>query len=377
MDEQIELRIDGRSYGGWKNVRISRGVEQLAGDFTLGVTERWPRMLDVRAVRPGERCEVLIDGAPVVTGWVDAVSPRYDGTSHQVTITGRDATGDLVDCSAIAGDGRVSGSTLAGVARILARPFGIPVVVMGNAGATPLPGEYALEQGETVFEALERAAKFSGALLFSDGHGRLVIGNAGDTRAGADLVEGANIMRASAEWSWRDRFSSVTVKGQSAGDDQINGTLASEVAGSAADAQINRYRPLVVTADTQAVPVTAAARAAWEVQVRRGRGARATVSVSGFYGGDRVWTPNTLVHLRSAWLNADRDMLISRVTYMLDEQGRRSELELTLPESFASLSERALKPKKGRRKDNYEQQPDNGNLSFEELSSDPYAFLTR
>lgn len=353
MDEQIELRIDGRSYGGWKNVRISRGVEQLAGDFTLGVTERWPRMLDVRAVRPGERCEVLIDGAPVVTGWVDAVSPRYDATSHQVTITGRDATGDLVDCSAIAGDGRVSGSTLAGVARILARPFGIPVVVMGNAGSTPLPGEYALEQGETVFEALERAAKFSGALLFSDGQGRLVIGNAGDTRAGADLVEGANILRASAEWSWRDRFSTITVKGQSAGDDEDNGETVAHVASSAKDAQINRYRPLVVLADSQAVAGTAANRAGWEVKVRRGRGARATVTVAGFYAGPAVWAPNTLTHLTSSWLSADRDMLVSRVTYLLDEQGRRTELELTLPETFAPLGELRQK-KSGRRTDDFE-----------------------
>ena len=350
--EAVELRIDGRSYGGWKNVRISRGIEQLAGDFTLGLTERWPRMLDVRVVRPGERCEVLIDGEPVVTGYVDAVSPRYDANSHQVTVTGRDATADLVDCSAVAGDGRVSGSTLAGLARIIAKPFGLPVVVVGNAGATPLPGEYALEEGETAFEALERAAKFSGALLYSDGRGRLVIGNAGADRAGADLVEGVNIKSASAEWSWRERFSTVTVKGQAAGDDEDFGETVSQVSSRATDPAINRYRPLVVIADTQTVTATAANRAEWEVKVRRGRGARATVTVSGFYAGDRVWTPNMLAHVRSAWLSADRDMLISRLTYMLDEAGRRTELELTLPETFAPLGE--LKVKKGRKKDEFE-----------------------
>lgn len=343
---EIELLIDGQRYGGWKSVRITRGIEQLAGEFSLSVTERWPGMDVARPVRAGAKCAVTIDGEPVVTGYVDTVSPRYDETSHQVEVTGRDATGDLVDCSAIVGDGRVEGTTLAGMARLLARPFGVPVVVLGDAGSTDLPGEYAVQEGESVFETLERAAKYSGALLYSDGSGRLVVGNAGAGRAAVELVEGLNIRSASAEWSWRDRHSVITVKGQSSGDDFNFGDEAAQPSSEARDLVIDRHRPLVLLADGQTVTSTASNRAQWEVKVRRGRGTRARATVSGFYAGAALWTPNTLVPLVSPWLNANRDMLIARVTYLIDDKGRRTELELVAPEAYAPLGELKVKRRK-------------------------------
>ena len=40
-----ELKIDGVYYGGWKTVRVTRAIEQMAGTFELEVTERWPHQL--------------------------------------------------------------------------------------------------------------------------------------------------------------------------------------------------------------------------------------------------------------------------------------------------------------------------------------------
>lgn len=63
-----ELKIDGAFYGGWKRVRVTRSIEQMAGTFELEVTERWPGMRDASPIKPGQACQLLLDGEVVVTG---------------------------------------------------------------------------------------------------------------------------------------------------------------------------------------------------------------------------------------------------------------------------------------------------------------------
>ena len=120
----------------------------------------------------------------VITGYVDDVSPAYSATGHDVTVDGRDATsqGDLVDCSAIhqPGEWRVSG-TLEAIVTILAKPFGIPVKAECDTGTAFR--KFRIEEGETAFEAIERACRMRAVLAAGDGKGGLRIIRAGSGRA--------------------------------------------------------------------------------------------------------------------------------------------------------------------------------------------------
>nr|WP_249942232.1 hypothetical protein [Escherichia coli] len=42
-----------------------------------------------------------INGQTVISGWLDQVNQSISATRYQITISGRDKTGDLVDCSAV------------------------------------------------------------------------------------------------------------------------------------------------------------------------------------------------------------------------------------------------------------------------------------
>lgn len=335
----VELKVGGKLFGGWKGVRVQRGIEQVAGSFELFVTDRWNAGETVQAfeLKPGQACEVLVNGEIVITGYHDAVSRSYDKSAHQISVSGRDKTGDLVDCSAIYKTGQWTNKTIAQIGADLIAPFGIGLVAAADIG-TALP-VFAIQEGETVFEALERAARMKALLLVSDGRGNLVLTRAGNQRAGADLVEGSNILSANGEFSWKDRFSDYVIKGQRKGNDEDFGEVVAQQVESVTDSGINRYRPLVIMAEDQDGNATLRQRAEWERNVRAGRGTRATVTVQGWAANGQLWQPNTLTRLRSPYLAADLDVLIVSVTYSLDDNGTTTTLELANPSAFDTIQQ--------------------------------------
>ena len=69
MANKCELWVNNQIFGGWTEISIQRGIEQMSGSFSLTVTERWPRQLEVRPIQTGDSCVVKIDGVAVVTGY--------------------------------------------------------------------------------------------------------------------------------------------------------------------------------------------------------------------------------------------------------------------------------------------------------------------
>jgi prophage tail gpP-like protein len=348
----VSLAVNGAEYGGWKSIAIQRGIEQIAGTFSLSVSDRWPGQDTPRPIRPGDACTVKIDGETVITGYVDDLDLSYDANSHQIGVSGRDKTADLVDCSAIHAPGEWRGVTLLQLAAALCQPFGIAVSAQTDLGA-PF-SSFALQESETAFEALERAAKMRGALLVSDGKGGMVLTQVGAQSSAVVLKLGENILAASGQFSHRDRYSQYLIKGQRRGtDDDADAPHAiTEVSASAADAGVRRHRPLMILAEDLGDGVTYGQRIAWERAVRFGKSIRSTVTVQGWRErgpSGPLWTPNKLVHLTDHWQGVDEDLLIVSVAFRLDEGGQLTELELTRPEAFDTIAMEKHTKKKGKK----------------------------
>ena len=320
----VRLSIGGARYGGWTALRLSRGVEQVAGSFQLTVTERFDGLSQPRPIRPGQQAAVSIDGQTVIQGWIDVVAPNYDAQTHTLTVSGRDATGDLVDCAAIYKSGAWHGRTLAQIATDLTGPFKVPVIVRTDVGAAF--ADWRIEPGETVIDNLDRAARYRGVLLLSDGLGHLVIAQPGTGRAPAALVLGKNILQARGQSSLQQRFAEYIVKAQQAGNDELFGPSAAAPSGSAMDTAIGRYRPTVIMAEDQASSAGCKDRAQWQRTVAAARGQQIVYTVNGWKAAGALWQPNTLVDVNDAFLGIDETRLISQVDFTLDEQGERTEL---------------------------------------------------
>ncbi|GAB2182681.1 contractile injection system protein, VgrG/Pvc8 family [Denitratisoma sp. agr-D3] len=334
-----ELLVGGVYYGGWTDISVTRSIEQVAGTFTLEVTERWPGSITRRPIRDGDACQVLLADQAVITGYVDDVEPLFDASSHTLRIQGRDKTGDLVDCSAIHKSGQWHNVKLDVIARDLLKPFGIGLKVDVDVGSA-FPS-WNIEEGESVFENLSRAARLRGVLLISDTEGNLVVTRASTNRIeDAALIEGENIEAGEGRFSWRDRFSQYIIKGQAKATDDFFGEAASQVLATAKDDVVDRYRPLVILPEDHGSGGTMRDRAEWERNVRRGRSNRATVTVPGWARPNGLlWTPNTLVPVKSESLAVDADMLIAGCTWKRGgERGTVTQLAIASPSAFALLS---------------------------------------
>jgi prophage tail gpP-like protein len=338
----VELIIGGKRFGGWQSLSIERGIEQLSGAFTLGVTDKWnaPTGVVAAEIKEGQACAVTVAGSTVITGYIDKVNRSYDARSHGISVSGRDKAGDLVDCSAIYKTGAWANKKVEQIAADLCAPFGIAVHVGAPTGAA-LPA-FSIQEGETVYEAIERAARMRALLVMSDGQGGIVLTRAGTARAPADLVQGQNILRADGEFNLADRYRDYIVKGQAQGDDHTHGAAVAHPSASIKDAGVPRYRPLIVLAEAQGGHATFAERALWERNVRAGRGVRATVVANGWTANARLWHPNTVTHLWSPLLGADHDLLIASTRFTLDGQsGELTTLELAPAEAYSTIADDA------------------------------------
>lgn len=360
---QATLTLGGQVHRGWRSLKLSMGIEAAAAKFSLELAERWtPRnkgggaSLDPRLVRPLAACSLALDGEVVVEGYVDAVEVDYDATRHVLAVTGREKTGDLVDCAAVVdGPHEFAGLKLDELCRRLARPYGVTVRAETDVGR-PF-GRFSIQPGETAWEALERACRQRALLATGDGKGVLVLTESGKggEAAGSLQLGGkqGNILRANGSFDFSERHSLVVVRGQgdtraqSSGQDVTVVSDAPEAAGRAAAGQaratddlVTRSRPRVMIAEAAGDGPSFQERANWEVRVAAGKSRRISYTVPGWRGSTgKLWRPNTLVKIKDDYIAFEGELVIAEVVYSLGEQGTLCELQCAPVDAYARIAE--------------------------------------
>lgn len=338
----VSLLVNGWLYEGWVSVEVSRSIKEMAGQFTLKVSERWtgghdgPASLMSWRIRPGDACTLLYDGKPVITGYVDAYNPRYNATSHDVTIQGRSKTGDLCDCSAEADlpKGELRNQKLDQIARRLTQPYGIGVKVEADVGEAFDPVRSQL--GETVHEMLERYARPGAVALTDDEQGNLRLVHVKGGGAVAALIEGVNILEANATLRADNRHSDYEVKGQDHGTDKEFGRPVAQRASRAQDPAVKRHRPMRIVNETKTTRRHSKDRADWESSSRAGESVKVECQVVDWRTpGGKLWMPGDTVLLVSPMLAVERELAIESCRYKQNEGGTITTLSLVPPEALS------------------------------------------
>ena len=335
-NDEVIVSINGTNYGGWKSANVTSSMEFVCGSFDVNLMDKCGELDVPHEIKPGDGCQVLLGDDPVITGYVDDVSPSISASDHQISISGRDKTCDLVDCSVDLTSFEVIGVTLADLANMVCAPFGISVKVKTDCGEPFV--RFAVQVGETAFSCLERAARQRGVLLTTDCSGALVITAKNEFEACGDaLIEGVNIKSGSASFNWRERFKEYTCHGQmpaffDGADDPIHNQI-----GKATDCNVKRYRPMLITGESFVTCDAARIRAENECGCRAGKSTQVRIEVVGWrQSSGQLWRPRQKVSVQSNSLYLDNaELVIATVRYgFSDFGGKTVDLELNRPDAF-------------------------------------------
>lgn len=338
----VSLLVGGTVYEGWTDVEIKISVRRMAGEFTLHVSEAWSGGNDGPAspltwrIRPQDPCQVFYGGLLVMTGHVDAYNPRYSKSQHDVTIQGRTKTADLVDSSVddeVKG-GEMRNQTLPQAARRVTKNFNIPIDVEGSIDENF--DVMRVRPAEKVQQFLERYARSAGAVMYPNRKGGLTIAQIEDGGAVTSLVEGVNILEASAMLRADKRHSKYKAKGQDHGTDQEHGEPVASRKAEATDEGVRRYRPLTLLNENKTSKKNARKRSAWEAAVRAGESTRVEIKVVDWvYAPGQLWQPGLKVDVMSPMLAVERTLAIENLTLKQSRKsGTVSMLSLVPPEAL-------------------------------------------
>lgn len=335
----VTLRVAGVDYGGWTAINsIRMGMDAIAGGFQVGLTEKWPGST-YRPIHKEDAVEVRIGGVTVINGHIDDPAREVDLGAHTITITGRDATADLVDCAAMNSPGEWKDRSLADIVGDICAPFGIKVEVAPGTNQGKPFASFSLQKGEKAVAAIQRLCGARGVLPYSDGRGILVLGPGTPARVSTRLVEGENLKKFGSHDSRIGRFRDYTVYAQSGQWDDAAANAGTK--GTAHDAGMRRYRPTARMADDLADGVTAADQAAWDAMIAKAKAQAVEVTVQGWRHAHGLWRPNTLVSVHAPTILVEGDRLIAGVEDTLDQDGGTiARLTLVGPRAFDQLAEK-------------------------------------
>jgi prophage tail gpP-like protein len=334
QDNRVTLTVDNLEYGGWKSVEITADLERQFRTFKLDITWQWPGQTEVRRIQPGAPCEVRIGSDLVLTGYVFKAPISYDGQRISLSIEGSSKTQDLVDCAATNKPNQWHQQSLLRIVQDLVSTYGGYVV--SEIPETARRDSHTIVPGETVFQSIDRLLSLFRVFSTDDAQGRVVLARPGSGGRASEALElGKNILSANAPTDYSQVFSEYRVIGQQKGDDKKSGAAVSEVEAVSTDLGFKRRRTTVINEGMQITPELALQRANWESATRMGKALTTTYQVQGWRqaNGD-LWRHNTLVRVKDPVLEVDGDMLISKVTYSLSQQGSITTLQVAPPHTF-------------------------------------------
>jgi len=333
---------NNKVFEGFKNVGIRKSMTSLAGSFQITMTDKWKVGKEAFELIPGSRIHCHLGKEAMFEGYVDTHGTNITPGAKNITISGRDKTADLIDCSHI-GPSEFNDLGLFQKATQLVTPFGIKALNPDGVSLGAIFKKFTIRQGESVFEALSRAAKQREIILLTSTHGNLVLTKRANKRAGTELVEGINMTLTGSTFDNTERFSEYIVKGQQPG---VLGTAkdASESKASSKDLGIDRYRPLVIINDNASDLDAAQKKANFENSFRAAKGFSISCSVVDWRKADgSMWKINELVPVEAPSVGVKETLLVKEVNYKIAENGRAADIVLVRKDAFLFEKEKSAK----------------------------------
>lgn len=334
-DDDATILVEGIEYKTFKSLEVSRSIDNVCGEFRITISR------PVKSESPfksGSLVDIKLGKIQVMRGRVYETLLEGDASSDDITIVGRDITGDLID-STVPDEAKVysGGVSLLDIAnkvitslRLGGSP-GIGIINISGARIKSFSEAeiVSCEVGERAIAFLQKYCRKRQLFLTTSNDGDLAFFRASGATTGNRIInrhEGIsnnNVIRYSSKYNISDRYARYICKSQDAeiwAEGNTSGSadeVSVDAVGFAIDPDIRISRELEFKLEEAGNSVECTRRAAEESNVRSARAFEYTALVQGFK--DRVfWDINQFVDIFDAKADVSGKFLIKAVTYKID-----------------------------------------------------------
>jgi prophage tail gpP-like protein len=331
-NDKVSVLVGGRVHNDWTSYDIDSDLLTPADAWKVELAN--PSGTLPAEVVAGSPIEVHVGNDVVLSGRLGSIDEDVSKGRDTLTLTGRDNAAILVDCSAPVFVAKQV--TLQQVMTNVVQPLGISKIRI-SAAATYTSEKINVEPGDTAWHVLANVAEANGLWPWFDPDGTLVIGGPDYTTPPvATLVmrlngRGNNLEGLRVVSSMEERFSQVTVLGQTHGTVQENGRNA--IKATATDSSVIWYRPHIVVDHECDSAAVAQSRARKLLMDSRLRSFTMTARVRGHRTSDGVlWKPGQRIHVISERHGIDAIFFLMGRRFVKGRGGMGTATILTLKE---------------------------------------------
>jgi prophage tail gpP-like protein len=329
-DEIVTVLANGMQWTAWRRVMVQASFKSAVRKFQIEAAAEPGGAATAWTFRGGTQVDILFNGSLVCRGYVDRYQPKLSKQKKaEITISGRSKAQDYADCSAVHDTNQFKNKTPVEIGAELDK-FGIGITTDEQLKKVPI---YRVTPGETAFRALEKLTREQNVFCVGQADGSILVTKGGKKRHAGSLREGVNMEECDADHNWAGRHSDVIVRGQKPyghGEDSL------QIEGVARDAEVGRYRPVIVFHDGDTDKDRAKSRAQTRRDREAGNALKANVTTQGFRDdAGTLWEPGALIFTESDFLDVHQDMAIESVEWSQDrDDGSLSVLSLTDPRAL-------------------------------------------
>jgi prophage tail gpP-like protein len=332
--ELVSVIAGGMRWTAWERVLVRASFQEGARSFRIEAAAEAGGAATAAIFGKGQQIDIDFNADLAVRGYVDRYQPRMEEHKRaSISISGRGKSQDMIDCSAVHDTGHFANQTVLDIARALDK-FGVGVSSDEKLTKIPI---WRITPGESAFRAIEKICREQNLFCVGQPDGSLKITKGGKERHTGGLIEGVNIKVGEADFNYAGRHSDIIVRGQRP---YGHGADALEIEARARDAEVGRYRPVIIHHDNDTDKERAAKRATTRRDREAGNSLKSNITTPGFHDdGGKLWTPGALVFVDSPFLNLAQDMAIETVTFsQIRNEGSLSVLSLVDPRALGGKS---------------------------------------
>ncbi|OHX12287.1 phage tail protein [Chromobacterium sphagni] len=330
-DNTLSLQIASRQHSDWTHYSIDSDLTVPADGWQVALG--LPGGVFPPEVEPGAMIKVMVGEETVLMGRVDDISHSVASDSHQLSLSGRDLAGMLLDCSAPLLTAK--NMTLQDVLDNVVRPLGISKVRVDAKGRGQIE-KISVDPGNSAWDVLSRAAQANGLTAWFDPDGTLVVGGPDYSQpASARLIlrrdgKGNNVISLSETRSHAQRYSELTLLGQGHGQALTPGRH--RLQHQSYDSDVCYHKPRIQVEPDAASQAELAARADKMLADARLAGYTLSATVAGHRDSrGQLWTPGQRIEVESEPHGVNGSYFLMARTFE-GGRGQGSTTRLTLKE---------------------------------------------